>query len=326
VKLINKNTAVLIVSVMSLLSSFNSEAVMFASTCDPTYNTTAPTGALANSGWELQGSWGSFLGTPIAPNYFVAAQHVGGSVGQSFFFQGVNYITTDYYDSTNSDLRLWKVSGQFPIYAPLYTNEDELGKPLVVLGRGTQSGAEVYATRITTTYTLQTYDLKTLKLKPADAKKLAATDPLITYTSKTITMPTYTTSTNSELAGWQWGKSDGVMRWGENKVTAAGYFLIADFNPDLGPNTGQLSGGDSSGAVFIQDGTTWKLAGINYGVDGPFSSESDSPSFNAALFDRSGIFDNNYQYPCDGTPKPTRFYATRVSQQIGWISSILQAQ
>lgn len=299
---------------------------MFASTGDPTYNTSAPAGTLANSGWELQGAWGSFLGTPVAPHYFVAAQHVGGSVGQNFFFNGTTYTTTAFFDSPNSDLRLWKVDAEFPAYAGLYTNQDELGKPLVVFGRGTQAGAEVYAARPSTTYIMETYTLKELNLKMPDAKKLAATDPLITYTSKTISIPNYTTVTNYELAGWQWGTSDGVMRWGENKVTAVGDFLVADFNPDLGPNVGHLSGGDSSGAVFIQDGTTWKLAGINYGVEGPFSTESNGQCFQAALFNKSGLFSGTYQFPCDGTPSPTRFYATRISAQMTWMLSILQAQ
>jgi len=55
-------------------------AVLFYATGDPTYNTLPPGGNLTNSGWQFEGLWGGFLGTPIAPNYFIAAQHVGGSV------------------------------------------------------------------------------------------------------------------------------------------------------------------------------------------------------------------------------------------------------
>jgi hypothetical protein len=104
-----------------------SRAVMLFGSGDPSYNTTPPAGALANSGWQYQGQWGGVLGTPIAPQYFIAAHHVGGSVGQSFTFNGAAYTTTAFWDDTNSDLRVWKVSGTFPTYAPLYTTSDEVG-------------------------------------------------------------------------------------------------------------------------------------------------------------------------------------------------------
>src|SRR6266852_1865597 len=63
-------------------------AVLFYSTADPAHNTTAPTGVLTNSGWQYQGLWGAYLGTPIAPKYFITAAHVGGSVGDRFRFRG----------------------------------------------------------------------------------------------------------------------------------------------------------------------------------------------------------------------------------------------
>ena len=77
-----------------------------------TRNTTAPTGTLANSGWQLQGEWaGAFLGTPISTNQFITAQHVGGSVGGTFSFNAANYTTTGFVDVPNSDLRIWQVGG-----------------------------------------------------------------------------------------------------------------------------------------------------------------------------------------------------------------------
>ena len=58
-------------------------AVILFGTGDPTVNTTAPTGALAGSGWQYEGQFGSFLGTVIAANYFTTAKHIGGSVGDT---------------------------------------------------------------------------------------------------------------------------------------------------------------------------------------------------------------------------------------------------
>ncbi|HWB53527.1 MAG TPA: hypothetical protein VG722_05015 [Tepidisphaeraceae bacterium] len=109
---------------------------------DPGRLTTAPTGALDGSGWQYEGQWGSFTGTPIAPNYFITASHVGGNVGQSFQFEGQSYTTTAYYDDPNSDLRIWKVDETFPIYAPMATKHDA-GKKAVIFGRGTDRGDPV---------------------------------------------------------------------------------------------------------------------------------------------------------------------------------------
>lgn len=118
-------------------------AMIFWSTADPNYNTTAPTGVLAGSGWQWVGRWGDFQGTAIGPHHFLTAQHVGGKVGDTFVFNGVNFTTTAYADDPASDLRIWEVSGTFPEWAPLYRASNELGKPLVVFGRGRTRGNEV---------------------------------------------------------------------------------------------------------------------------------------------------------------------------------------
>src|SRR5689334_639450 len=65
------------------------KAVVFFATGDPQYNTSAPTGSLSESGWDLQG--GAFPGVPIAQNFFITATHVGGKIGDVFTFHGVEY-------------------------------------------------------------------------------------------------------------------------------------------------------------------------------------------------------------------------------------------
>ena len=121
----------------------SASAVILLGSGDPAYNTTPPTGALADSGWQYEGAWGGVLGTAIAPQYFLAARHVGGAVGQTFTFQGTAYTTTAYWDDPNSDFRVWKIDGTFPTYAPLYSLSDELGKLMVVVGRGTVHAAVI---------------------------------------------------------------------------------------------------------------------------------------------------------------------------------------
>src|SRR5437762_2953945 len=244
---VSRSRPVLIVFISLWLGGISANAVLFYATGDPNYNTNAPGGSLTNSGWQFEGTWVGFLGTPIAPKYFIAAGHVGGGVGAPFVFRGVTYTTTAVYDDPSSDLRIWRVCGTFPDYAQIYTNTDEVNKSFVVFGRGTQRGATV-----------------------------------------TTTNGLFVVKTN----GWQWGAGDGVERWGTNTVAAtpddgntAGGFLQATFDQNGGGNECHLSNGDSSGAVFIRDGSVWKLAGINYGLNGPYNTTNTGSGFPAAIFD-----------------------------------------
>ena len=275
-----------LVAMHLVLVTETSRAVILFGSGDPAYNTTPPTGALANSGWQYEGQWGSFLGTPIAPHYFMAAQHIGGSVGQTFTFNGSNYTTTAYFDDPTSDLRIWMVSGTFPTYAPLYTTSDEQGKSMVVIGRGTQRGAPVMVT---------------------------------------TTQPGSTNVVNT-LAGWQDGPSDGVTRWGVSQVCSAGNWLLeAAFTGTLGTNEAYLSPGDSSGAIFIQDNSgTWRLAGINYGIEGPFATCTNNSEFYGAIFNEDGLYVSYevYAQPEDGWQRPAHFYASRVSEEMVWIQGV----
>jgi hypothetical protein len=281
------------------------QGVLFYATADPDYNTTAPTGLLSGSGWDLEGFWGGFLGTPIASYYFLTARHVGGSTGDPFVLNGITYTTTGYFDDPSSDLRIWQVNSPFPSYAPIYTNKNEAGNGLVVIGRGTQRGAAV---------TLQ--DLSTQSLS----------------------------SSTPQVKGWLWGPADGRKRWGENTVheiangdamnqsnggpaSPIGDLLEAWFQSDGGPNEADLSVGDSGGGVFIREGTTWKLAGINYAVDGPFNLTNSGAGFEAAIFDQGGLYTqegtNWVLTPTSPNPQPAAFYATRVSVHAAWIQTIL---
>ncbi len=275
--------------------SIRVNAIIFYATGDTNYNTTAPTGILTNSGWQYQGLWVGFLGTPIAPKYFITAAHVVGSIGDPLVVNGVSYPTSAVFDDPQTDLRIWRICGTFPEFAPLYTNDDEIGKTLVVFGRGTQRDAEVVVPNGVT----------------------------------------------SQLKGWQWGPYDGVQRWGENSVaqiingdnvlgeTGLGELLAANFDANGGLNECHLSRGDSAGAVFIQDGSTWKLAGINYAVDGPYNTTNTGTEFNAAIFDEGGLYKRagtTWVLTADlPIPQPGSFYSTRISSRVAWINTILSA-
>ena len=247
-----------------------------------TRNTTVPTGSFPNSGWQYEGNWGSFLGTPIAPHAFITAKHVEGSVGNTFSYLSTNYTTTSFSDNPGTDLRVWQVSGTFPSYAPLYTASNETNKELVVFGRGTQRGTVF--------------------------------------------------NVGGQAQGWLWGPIDGVQSWGTNTVDgiatdpSLGQFLQYDFaaNPGVaGVNEGILSDHDSGGGVFINDAGTWKLAGINYGTDGPYKFDPNATtSFHASLYDQSGLYVENASHQWVAAPNsPGASYSSRISSNATWIST-----
>ena len=275
----------LIVLLACLLPLLSAQAVVFYSTGGTNFNTTPPTKSLTNSGWQYEGEWYGFTGTAISSNCFISAQHIGGSPGDKFVFQGVSYTTVTNYDDPQTDLKIWRVSGMFPTNAPLYTKSNEKGKTLMVFGRGLTRGEEV-------------------RLK-------------------------------NRLHGWETGYRDLVQRWGQNNVTtivtnSQGDFLRAEFNYGAGRNEATLSGGDSGGGVFIKDGRLYKLAGVNYAVDGPYNTTNSGTGFEASMFDQRGFYvkdasGNWVLYPRSGRIAGAfyAFYATRISSRLSWITNIL---
>src|SRR4028119_984980 len=79
------------------------EAIIFTEIDDAASNTVAPNGELTGSGWDFQGDWLSFLGTPLAPQFFITAKHVGGGIGNEFTFRGGSYVTDGFFDDLESD-------------------------------------------------------------------------------------------------------------------------------------------------------------------------------------------------------------------------------
>ena len=269
-----------------VLSAAPAPAVLFDSTADPNFNTTAPTGLLAGSGWQYEGTFGGFLATPIAPKSFIAAKHIGGTIGSTLVYNGVTYTTDSFVDSPNSDLRIWHITGTFPTYAPLNTRTDVAGRDLVVFGRGNERGANI--------------------------------------------------TLNGNLIGWGWNTTgQNLQRWGTNTVTSRmnlgasyGTALYATFDHGATATEATLSAGDSSGGVFIKDptGGVWKLAGINFGTDGPFATDaSGTGAFSAALFDMRGYYAQDpggtYNFVSGSTPVPSGLFATEIASNLPFILS-----
>lgn len=261
-------------------------ALIFLSSGDTAFNTTAPGGVLADSGWQYQGDWGGLLGTPVAPNFFLTAKHGGGAVGNSFSYQGTSFVATAQFNHPTADLTLWQVGGTFPGYAPLYTGNDEVGKGLVVFGRSAVRGAEVNVAGASPT------DLRGWQWG----------------------------STGGGTRRWGENGVDAVAT-----VSGADY-LVAGFSADGGANEATLAGGDSGGGVFIQDAGIWKLAGINYAVEAEFRTTADGATFLGAIFDAGGLYGNTgggFTLLNDGPGNlEASFYSTRVSSYADWIQEV----
>ena len=268
-------------------------AVVFYSTADPNFNTTAPTGTLAGSGWQWVGQWGSFQGAPIGPHHFLTANHVGGAVGTAFIFQGVSYPTIGSYADPSSDLRIWEISGTFPTWAPLYRSGDEFGRGLVVMGRGVTCGVEVH----TATY------VPNVPVGSLAGWQWGNIDGRLRWGTNTVA----------------------ALRDGGG----FGQQLYATFDQAVSGSECHLGVNDSGSPVFINDGMGWKLAGVAGLVDAYFSTTNSGAGFNACIFDARGLYvgsSGNWSLIKGSDPVPSGFYATRVSVRTAWIDGIVPPQ
>jgi hypothetical protein len=264
----------------ALLACLPARAILLYGSGDPARNTAAPTGSLTNSGWQWQGRWSFALGTVIGPRQFVSASHLNVPVGSVFEFRGLPYTTESLTNLSGTDLNVYTVAGRFADYAPINTSRSEVGRPLVLFGRGGRRG-EAFENR-----------------------------------------------------GWKVGDIDGVQRWGTNTVksvipaqqTSSGELLEFDFVSTAGADECVFSGGDSGAGTFMlgTDGV-WRLAGVNYGVEGPYATNTTSEAFFGALFDTRGLYwgfqGQQQQVPNFIFPIGGRGFVTRVSTHATWLAS-----
>ena len=257
------------------------DAVILYRTGDANANTTAPDTQFPHDGWDYEGYWGGFLGTAIAPHFFISAAHIGQAGGTTFTLQNVNYTVLRGFYDPQSDLVIWQLAQTLSTFASLNSSQAEVGQDTVDIGRGTERGASY--------------------------------------------------SLNNQMLGWLWGNGDGLKRWGQNTFSNAFQYqtnwdlLYATFDQSGLTEECTLSSGDSGGAAFINDGGTWKLAGINYAVDGDFSENADgSLPFTGALFDTQGLYTRQGpQWVLITNHVPTGFYPTRISTKLAWIASVV---
>lgn len=260
-------------------------AIIVLGSGDPTRNTDPPSGALETGGWHWQGRWQFALGTVIGPRQFVTARHLGGTPGDAFEFRGLHYRTVALTNLPGTDLTVFTVVGRFADFAPLNTGKHEVGRPLMLFGRGGRRGEAVPG------------------------------------------------------RGWWVGDYDGVQRWGTNTVKGSvaahqspvGELLVFDFSGSAGADEGIYSGGDSGSGAFVLDRDgLWKLAGVGYAVEGPYTSDTNAAPQYGALFDTRGLWagqPGSQEWLPDGaTATGTLGYMTRVSSHVAWLTLQASAQ
>lgn len=276
------------------------QAVLFQSTGDPSYNTNAPSGTLTNSGWQYEGIWN----TTTTVGHFPFAKSLGTPIAPRFF------ISTHHVSGTTNDVFIFNGLTYHPV-AQYSTIDSDL----------------------TVWQVAETF--------PFYAPLYAASDE----SNKHVVVFGRGTQRGSPVVvsgqtnGWEWVEPpDGVERWGENDVssivnggTGVGDLLRCTFDAGAGSNECALSDGDSGGGLFIEDGGVWKLAGINYEVDGPFSVDgTTNTEFSASLLDARGFYQeiepDVWQLVSGPQPIPSGFYSTRISANIDWINSVINSQ
>ena len=196
-------------------------------------NTTAPTGAYADSGWQYTGQWGSGGAVVVSPTQILTAKHFSAT---TFTLNGKSYTALSTLDMAGTDLRLvtldTSTNGPFTSYASIYTGSTT-GAEAVIVGNGYQNGIE----------------LSGQGWKPSTTKGLQ-------WGTNTIdTSPAISFASNPDVIAW-------------------------DFDSIAQGSTPQeygLTDMDSGGGVFVNDGGTWKLTGVNYSVVTHFNPAGAGP-------------------------------------------------
>ncbi len=259
------------------------DAMIFMASQDPSYNTTAPTGAYANSGWRAVGEWGPGGGIAISPYHVLTAKHFTPG-GDTFTLNGQSVqVISMTNDAT--DLRILTLAEPVGTWASLYTGSDERHKETVIIGRGRPAGDAVVVND----------ELKGWHWAATDGVKRWGTNVVDnTWNSgQLLGMDFDESGTTHEATFSQWDSGGGQFikdTDGVWKLAGVVYAVNGPYDVD----SDHENGNEFSAALFDEGGLYEKTS---TGWSGRYADESDN--------------------------QPQNMYSTRVSPRISWINSII---
>lgn len=276
----------LVAALGALLAAAHAHAVI----CIGPRQVVAPADKLAGGIAQYVGRFGNYTGTPIAPRYFVAANHIGNAGAGVFIYANGTATETTYACSlagVDQDVAVYKLNDaqpSFTLWAPIYTRTNEVGLPLVCLGRGRDKGPPLN------------------QAGNFIGWFWASTDDFV-----------LTHGTNAVSTTMVFGGPPGF----------AGDYLLFTFDQAAGNTEACAALNDSSGPIFITDPADGvvKLAATITAVDGGYSGTANGPQFSGALFDTRGLFVGAtlIQGP---NPIPINTYAARMSTRQTFLRAV----
>ena len=193
-------------------------------------------------------------------------------------------------------------------FPELYTKSDEMGKVGIILGAGQLgTGSSEWTNQAGDTplihAAMNIVDRTTSQTNSGYAGGALVND----FDSGTNALQN-TLGTNAQASGaqpWLWDDSTNVL----TSLNPAGVIAGTNSSADQYTNgvnilEGSTAPGDSGGPTFIQDGATWKLAGVTSWGSNPWDQLYNGGTTNRGLYG-----DVNYM--------------TRVSEVSGWITSVI---
>lgn len=267
-----------VVVALAALPSPSAPAVVIQ-TASGTGNTTAPAD---DPGWSAVGVRGIGTGVYVGAGWVLTAAHVGAGPitlsGTTYFsIPGSEVQLTNAGEpgkTTLTDLLMYRIT-PLPdgiVAPPIASTTPAVGAAVTMIGAGRDRQPGLTEWSVTTT-----------------------TDPW-TWTE---------VASGGNAAGYKVDMANRTMRWGTNTLAAAGLWIndgigdlksiVTTFDADLGTTEAQAAYGDSGGAVYAKNGTTWELAGLMMAVAG-FSGQPD-PGANTVFGNATYSIDLSFYRP-----------------------------